>query len=263
MRFAINIPPFADADALVEMAVEAEQAGWDTVMVWDHLQWIASLELDVHDPWALLSAMAVRTEQVRLGTCVTPLSRRRPQVVAKQLVTLDHLSGGRALLGAGLGEPPDSDFADFGDDPDPRVRAERLDEALDIVAGLVSGELVVHGGQHFQVRAHLRPAAVQRPRPPILVAGIAPHRRPLERALRWDGFLPIGAEGPLSPAEVMAYLDGVDRPDGWELLVARHPDHPVADYAEVGVTCLVEGTWPMGDWVDEFRSRIAAGPPSS
>jgi alkanesulfonate monooxygenase SsuD/methylene tetrahydromethanopterin reductase-like flavin-dependent oxidoreductase (luciferase family) len=261
MRFAINIPPFTDAATLVDLAVEAEEAGWDTVMVWDHLQWIASLELEVHDPWALLSAMAVRTERVRLGTCVTPLSRRRPQVVAKQLVTLDHLSGGRAVLGAGLGEPPDSDFADFGDEADARLRGQRLDEALEVIGGLVSGEPVAHRGRHFRVRATLRPASIQRPRPPVLIAGIAPHRRPLERALRWDGFLPIGADGPLSPGEVADYLDGTERPDGWELLVARHPDHRADAYAEVGVTCLVEGTWPMGDWVEEFRGRIAAGPP--
>ena len=262
MRFAINIPPFAEVEVLVELAVEAERAGWDTVLVWDHLQWIASLELDVHDPWALLSAMAMTTERVRLGTCVTPLSRRRPQVVAKQLVTLDHLSGGRAVLGVGLGEPPDSDFADFGDEPDPRIRAERLDESLTIIDGLVSGRTLDHRGRHFTATGTLRPPAVQRPRPPVLVAGIAPNRRPLERALRWDGFLPIGPEGPLTPGQVAEHLDGVERPPGWELLVARHPDHPVDDYAEVGVTSLIEGTWPVGDWVSEFRERVTAGPPT-
>ncbi len=260
MRHAINIPPFTDATTIVDLAVEAEEAGWDTVLVWDHLQWIASLELDVHDPWALLSAMAVRTERVRLGPCVTPLARRRPQVVAKQLVTLDHLSGGRAVLGVGLGEPPDSDFDDFGDEADPRIRGQRLDEALAIVDGLMSGRPVDHRGPHFRTVATLRPAAVQRPRVPILVAGIAPNRRPLERALRWDGFLPIGPEGPLTPGDVADYLDGVERPPDWELLVARHPDHRAEAYAEIGVTSLIEGTWPVGDWVDEFRARIAAGP---
>ena len=260
MRSAINIPPFTDATTIIDLAVEAEQAGWDTVLVWDHLQWIASLELDVHDPWALLSAMAMRTDRVRLGTCVTPLARRRPQVVAKQLVTLDHLSGGRAVLGVGLGEPPDSDFADFGDEPDAKIRGERLDEALTVIDGMISGRPVEHRGTHFHAVADVRPAALQEPRIPILVAGIAPHRRPLERALRWDGFLPIGSEGPLTPDAVAAYLDGVERPDDWELLVARHPDHGADAYADVGVTSLIEGAWPVGDWVGEFRQRIAAGP---
>jgi alkanesulfonate monooxygenase SsuD/methylene tetrahydromethanopterin reductase-like flavin-dependent oxidoreductase (luciferase family) len=261
MRFAINVPPFADPREIVEMGVQAEDAGWDTVMAWDHLQWIPSLELDVHDPWAMLSALAVRTERVLLGTCVTPLSRRRPQVVAKQLVTLDHLSGGRALLGVGLGEPPDGDFEAFGDESDPRIRADRLDEALELVDQLVSGRVVDHAGPHFTVRAKLQPPSLRRPRPPILVAGIAPHRRPLERALRWDGFFPIGADGPLTPDQIADYLDGVDRPPGWELFASRHPDHETGAYEEVGVTSLVEGAWPGPGWVEEFRSRIASGPP--
>jgi alkanesulfonate monooxygenase SsuD/methylene tetrahydromethanopterin reductase-like flavin-dependent oxidoreductase (luciferase family) len=170
------------------MADAAEQAGWDAVFLWDHLRWNAALKLDVHDPWALLAAMAVRTERVRLGTCVTPLTRRRLQVLAKQLVTLDHLSGGRSMLGVGLGEPPDADFADFGDEPDPTVRASRLDEGLGVLYHLLSGDRVDHGGEHFRVHAELRPAPVQRPRPPIFVAGVAPHRRPVERSLRWDGY---------------------------------------------------------------------------
>lgn len=260
MRFAINLPPFTDPLELVEMAVVAEEVGWDAVMVWDHLQWIPSMELDVHDPWALLSAMAVRTERVLLGTCVTPLSRRRPQVVAKQLVTLDHLSRGRALLGVGLGEPPDADFEAFGDEADPPIRAERLDEALELIDALVTGEAVDHDGTHFRVQARLQPPSVRRPRPPVLVAGIAPHRRPLARALKWDGFFPIGPEAPLTPDEVASYLDGVDRPTGWELFAPHHPDHPASGYEEVGVTCLVDGAWPGPGWVEEFRGRIEAGP---
>ncbi len=118
MRFAVSIPPFTDPNVMVELAVDAEAAGWDGVFVWDHLQWDTHRRLDVHDPWALLAAMAVRTERVVLGTAVTPLARRRPWVLAKQVVTLDHLSGGRAVLGIGLGEPADADFAAFGDEPD-------------------------------------------------------------------------------------------------------------------------------------------------
>ena len=116
MRYAVSIPPFTDPAAIVDMATAAERAGWDAVFLWDHLRWRVALNLDIHDPWALLAAIAVRTERIRLGTCVTPVSRRRPQVLAKQLVTLDHLSHGRSMLGVGLGAPPDADFADFGDD---------------------------------------------------------------------------------------------------------------------------------------------------
>lgn len=261
MQLAVSIPPFTDARTIVDMAVDAERAGWDAVFVWDHLQWVADLELDVHDPWSLLSAMAVSTERIKLGTCVTPLSRRRPQVVAKQLITLDHLSQGRAVLGVGLGEPPDDDFAAFGDEADPGVRAERLDEALTLIDRLTRGETVDHDGPHFRVDATLRPGPVSRPRPPILVAGVAPHRRPLNRALRWDGMMPIGSDELLTPAALAAYLGGVDRPPHWQLFAFLHPEHRPDEYEAVGADWLIDGLWPAGEWVADLRRLITDGPP--
>ena len=163
---------------------------------------------------SLLGAIAQVTERMLLGTMVTPLSRRRPWVVAKHLVTLDHLSGGRVVLGVGLGEPPDVDFGDFGDEADARVRAAILDEALDVVAGLVGDGRAEVDGSHHRVDATMRPLPVQRPRVPIWVAGVAPNRRPLERALRWDGYVPIGRG--LAPDELAAYV-GEHRRPGWDL----------------------------------------------
>src|SRR4029450_7309269 len=115
MRFGLSIPPFTDVATLATMARDAESAGWGGVFLWDRLQWDRISGLDIHDPWVLLGAMAAQTSRVRLGTLVTPLSRRRPWVVAKHLITLDHLTGGRAVLGVGLGEPPDGGFGGFGD----------------------------------------------------------------------------------------------------------------------------------------------------
>jgi alkanesulfonate monooxygenase SsuD/methylene tetrahydromethanopterin reductase-like flavin-dependent oxidoreductase (luciferase family) len=128
MRFGLSVPPFTDPAEVVALAVRAEGSGWDGFFLWDHLSWDGLV--DVHDPWVLLGAIAGRTERMRLGTMVTPLSRRRPQVVAKHLVTLDHLTGGRATLGVGLGDPPDLDFSDFGDEASYRVLAAATDEAL-------------------------------------------------------------------------------------------------------------------------------------
>jgi alkanesulfonate monooxygenase SsuD/methylene tetrahydromethanopterin reductase-like flavin-dependent oxidoreductase (luciferase family) len=261
MRFTVNIPPFTDPRTLVDMGVEAEAAGWDGVYFWDHLRLDVSMGLDVHDPWAMLSAIAVRTERVRLGTMITPVARRRPWVLAKQLVTLDHLSGGRAVLGVGLGDPPDADFADFGDPSDGRQRAARLDEGLAVLDGLLRGERVTHSGDHFTVDASIKPQAVQRPRPPIFVAGRKPYRKPLERALRWDGFFPILEPELLSPDGLAEYLDGVERPEGWEVLAVLAPGHDPEEFARAGATELVEGAWPVGDWVNDLRKRIAAGPP--
>ncbi len=259
MRTAVSLPPFTDAATLVAMATDAEAAGWDGVFLWDHLVLMAGSGLDVHDPWVLLGAMAQVTDRVALGTLVTPLARRRPQVVARHVITLDHLSQGRAVLGVGLGEPPDADFAAFGDPPGARQRAERLDEGLAIVDGLLRGPFAFEGA-HLRVDAELLPRPVQQPRPPLWVAGVAPHRRPLRRALRYDGIVPIGDRGPLDPRQVAEYLDGIDPPPRWDIVVNAAPGIPFDDYAAVGATWVVEGAWPQGGWVTELRDRINAGP---
>ena len=149
MRFCLSVPPFTDPAVVVDLARDAEAHGWDGFFLWDHLSWDGTV--DAHDPWTLLGAIAVQTQRIRIGTMVTPLSRRRPAVVAKHLTTLDHLSGGRVTLGVGLGDPPDLDFSDLGDEPSYRVRAAITDEALDILSGLLSEGTVSHDG------AHLRP----------------------------------------------------------------------------------------------------------
>jgi alkanesulfonate monooxygenase SsuD/methylene tetrahydromethanopterin reductase-like flavin-dependent oxidoreductase (luciferase family) len=258
MRTAVSLPPFTDPATLVAMAADAEEAGWDGVFLWDHLVWQRDLRLDVHDPWVLLGAMAQATERVALGTLVTPLARRRPWVVARHLITLDHLSGGRAVLGVGLGEPPDADFVAFGDAADPRERAALLDEGLAVVDGLLTGPLV-HQGERYRVDSELLPRPVQEPRPPIWVAGIAPHRRPLGRARRWDGVVPLGGDRLLTPAEVADYV-GADHPRGWDVVVIAAPGVPFDEYEAVGATWVVDGAWPVGDWVTELRDRVSAGP---
>lgn len=259
MRTAVSIPPFTDPATLVDLAVTAEKAGWDGVFFWDHLVWVPHLRLDVHDPWVLLGAVAQRTSRVRLGTLVTPLARRRPWMVAKHLTTLDHLSGGRAVLGVGLGEPADADFGDLGDPADPRVRAAVLDEGLTVLDGLLRGP-VDHHGEHFRVRTQLRPLPVQRPRPPIWVAAVAPHRRPLARAQRWDGVVPLGSGELLTPDDLARYLDGVERPEGWDVVAFRVPGAGADEYADAGATWLVDGVWPAGDWVADLSDRVRRGP---
>jgi Luciferase-like monooxygenase len=197
MRFSINIPnfgDFADARTVATVAAAAEEAGWDALFVWDHV---------VHDkrqrrgqpfgdPWMLLTAAALATSRLRLGTLVTPVARRRPEQLARQVATLDALSGGRVIFSAGLGGPIEDEFASFGDTTDPVILAERLDEGLDLLQRYWSGELVNHSGRHFQVRdVTLLPASVQQPRPPVWIGGFWPHRRPIRRSVRWDGVVPL------------------------------------------------------------------------
>jgi alkanesulfonate monooxygenase SsuD/methylene tetrahydromethanopterin reductase-like flavin-dependent oxidoreductase (luciferase family) len=261
MRTAVSIPPFTDATTVVDMAVEAEQAGWDGVFLWDHLVWDKNRRLDVHDPWALLGAIAARTERVVLGTLVTPLARRRPWIVAKHVHTLDHLSGGRVVLGVGLGEPGDADFADFGDPGGRRERAAVVDEALPLVDGLRGGAPVRHHGAHYDVESQLRPGPVQQPRPPIWVAAISPYRRPLARALRWDGAAILSMpEGVIRPDALAAYLEGIERPPGWDVVAGCAPGVPAGEYADAGATWVFDSLDPHANWVDELRTRINHGP---
>jgi alkanesulfonate monooxygenase SsuD/methylene tetrahydromethanopterin reductase-like flavin-dependent oxidoreductase (luciferase family) len=200
MRFSINIPnfgEFADARTVATVAAAAEQAGWDALFLWDH---VVHDKRERHgqpfgDPWMLLTAAALATSRIRLGTLVTPVARRRPEQLARQVATLDSASRGRVIFSAGLGGPIADEFGSFGEPTDPVVLAERLDEGLDLLERYWTGEPVDHQGRHYQVHdVTLLPASVQRPRPPIWIAGYWPHRRPMRRAARWDGVVPLFAD---------------------------------------------------------------------
>ena len=174
----------------------------------------------------------------------------------KELVTLDHLSAGRATLGVGLGSPDDDDFAAFGETVDHVERAAQLDEALDIVDVALRTSSVRHDGSYYTVDAALRPAPVQRPRPPIWVAAVHPHRPPLRRAERYDGVVPIGADGEPMPLDLLAdYLAPPSRWAGLDIVVTRDPEVAIERYEEMGVTWLVESIWPVGDWLTDLRAR--------
>lgn len=197
MRFSINLPnygDFADPRTVARVATAAEQAGWDGLFVWDHVVHDKRLRQGqpFGDPWMLLTAAALATSRLRLGTLVTPVARRRPQQLARQVATLDNVSGGRVIFGAGLGGPIEDEYGSFGEPTDPRVLAERLDEGLDLLKDYWSGRPVDHDGVRYQARdVTLLPATVQRPRPPVWIAGFWPHRPPMRRAARWDGAVPL------------------------------------------------------------------------
>jgi alkanesulfonate monooxygenase SsuD/methylene tetrahydromethanopterin reductase-like flavin-dependent oxidoreductase (luciferase family) len=258
MRHALSLPNMGDPSRLVEIAVAADANDWDAVFLWDHLHFDRTMDVEVHDPWVALGAIAVSTRRVALGTLVTPVARRRPWKLAKEVVTLDHLSGGRAILGVGLGFPGDDEFTDFGDEGDDRRRAELLDEGLVVLEGCLSGQPFHHDGPHFTVDVHLLPGCVQRPRPPIWVAGMWPNRRPMFRAQRFDAFAPVSADGnPLTPditAEIRSqYGNGT-------LVIPRAEGTSVAEYERAGADWLVESRWPVDSWADELLT-VASGPP--
>ncbi len=270
MRFAVNVPPFAEPEAVVDLAVTAERAGWDAVFLWDHIV-IDPAGAAIVDPWVVLGAIAASTTRIRLGTCVTPLARRRVQVVARATVTLDRLSGGRLVLGVGLGFPP-TEYTAFGEDADPRVLAERLDESLIVLDELWSGETVEHHGRHLDVGpVRFLPRSTQRPRPPVWVACMLPARGGLRRAARWDGIVPMRSDESgitfLGPDEIAALCDEVRSRrgslGGFDVVVnaGPPPTASVADFERAGATWWMASIGEFPGWFDELHEVVAAGPP--
>jgi alkanesulfonate monooxygenase SsuD/methylene tetrahydromethanopterin reductase-like flavin-dependent oxidoreductase (luciferase family) len=278
MRFAVGVPnvrEYGDPNLLLELGVLAEQAGWDGFFVWDHLVY-RELGDPVSDPWIAVTAVAARTSNVRLGVMVCALPRRRPWVVARQAAALDIVSNGRLVFGAGLGSLGELEYAAFGEEPDDRARADRLDEGLQILAGLWSGSPFSFRGRHYRVdRTVFLPVPVQRPIP-VWIAGRWPAKRPLRRAARCQGLFATHREVGLGGTMSLEQLDEVVR-----YTLTMRADHGpfdfvtegasngstkadvdrVAEYGEIGLTWWVERlNWARGT-VDEMRSRIKRGPP--
>lgn len=269
LRLALSIPNMADPGELVDLGVRAEAGGWDGVFFWDHAHGSPAMPVPVADPWVVLGALAVRTERIRLGTNVTAAARRRPQKLARETVTVDHLSGGRLTFGVGLGEPPE-EFTAYGDDASRREIGERLDETLEVLERMWSGEPFDHDGPHHTVRdAQFLPAPVQEPRIPVWTACVVPHTTPLLRAARWDGvaLASLGEQGTIlavTPDEVRAAVEVVDEirdPAAGRFDVAvSAPSVPLADeldaLADAGATWVV-----VSRWVDELDELVdlAAG----
>lgn len=209
MKFGLTLPTFdklADPGVLADLAAEAEAAGWDGVFVWDHVYYREPAQAAT-DPWISLAAMAVNTSTIRLGPMVTPLARRRPQIVARQVAALDQLAHGRMILGTGLGlDGSGGEFERFGEPADVRERAATYDEALGLLRSLLSGERVDHVGRYFTAKdVRFVPRPVQAD-VPIWVAARWPNRRPLDRAATQDGVFIIDLYEPADLAAACSYL---------------------------------------------------------
>lgn len=256
-----------------DFAYEAEQEGWDGFFVPDGI-WSV-------DPWVMLTAAAMRTERIKLGTMITPISRRRPWDLASQTTTLDNLSNGRVILSVGLGAL-DTGFAAFGEATDRKIRAELMDEGLDIVTGLWKGQPFSYNGKHYHISSTSffpPPPPVQQPRIPIWVVGAWPREKSMARVAKYDGLLPnkLDESGNIVP------YDGNDLRAMREYVEARRklstPFDVVVEsmtpgddrakaadivrpFAEGGATWYLEGMWGAGDTtLDSLRKRIRQGPP--
>lgn len=264
MNHGIWVHPSAGTAAeLVELGVLAEASGWDGVFVSDHLG-------GYPDPFTVLSGIAGRTDAVRLGTWVTPLARRQPWQVASVLATLDELSGGRMLFGAGLGT--EDDWTSYGRTFDAPEVAAQLDESLDILDGLWRHETFSYDGDHFTVdEATLGASVVQEPRIPILLAGWWPNKRPIARGARWDGIMPVPPNYPTQFTEpelrelLSFYRSQTDDPG--DVLLGTGYDDESPEFPtwcdELGVTWLLTtGNDGEREGVGIDDALVRAGPPS-
>jgi hypothetical protein len=269
MRFSVTfgaVGPGRDPRGLAELARMAEDAGWDAVFLEDYLVYQGDASLPTYDPWISLAAMASATSSIRLGTTVTPVPRRRPWKLAAEAVALDHLSGGRLILGVGIGDPSDPFLGRVGEPRDPKVLAEKLDEALTVIDALWTGEPVHHSGTHFHLDgAQLTARPLQRPRIPIWVGGnfLVPAVR--RRILRWDGSCAYkGATGQslqITPQDVRDLLAEVAAEHGssagFDVKVSGSGD-PAA-LAAAGATWW--GRWVPPGEIERTREIVRAGPP--
>ncbi|WP_460522776.1 LLM class flavin-dependent oxidoreductase [Flindersiella endophytica] len=275
---------YGDARTAAELAELAEQHGWDGFFCWEAIWGI--------DPWVCLSAAAVRTERIRLGTMLTPLPRRRPWELANQTSTLDNLSGGRVILSAGLGVSGEDVFWMFEDDPGRKVRAELMDEGLEMLQHLWRGKTFDYSGKHYRSRSldhdpmpPVAPPPAQQPRIPIWMVGAWPRPKSMRRAAMLDGWLPhyappAGGEGELTPALLAEGVEwirearagnGLDM-SAYDIVVEGNtdPDNPsagaekVRPWADAGANWWLEADWSEMDPTrvrEAAEHRLRAGPP--
>jgi hypothetical protein len=272
MKYGFVLPR-GDARAAAEFAHQAELAGWDGFFVWEPVWGI--------DAWVALTAAAMRTERIRLGTMLTPLSRMRPWKLASETATLDNLSNGRVILAVGLGAV-DTGFESFGEVTDRKTRAELLDEGLDILTGLWRGQPFRYDGRHYHIKETTfspPPPPAQQPRIPIWVVGAWPRVKSMQRVLRYDGLLPAVMNddgkvrmGPATPDEVRAMKAFIEtnRTATTPFDIVTEGQTPGDDrakatsiirgWAEVGATWWLEAMWATPDR-DQVLARIKQGPP--
>jgi len=261
MKHALFLPIFdelADPRVVASIAADAEAAGWDGVFVWDHIGYGPKVD-GIADPWVTLAAMAMTTSAVRLGPMITPVPRRRPIKLAREVASLDVLSDGRVTFGAGIGGDGAGELTATGEELDDRVRGAMLDEGLDLLRSAWTGEQLHHRGKHYVADGlAVRPTPVQSPLP-IWVAVRYGRPKPLLRAARFDGVFPIEIDHPDKLAETLA---GLTRPTDrrYDVAVGAQDDRDPRPYATAGATWWMRGFSPYGMKEDEVRTIAKAGP---
>jgi len=285
VRYSINIPnfgDFADVEKIMAIATAAERAGWDGLFIWDHVVHDKARRRGTPfaDPWIAMTAIALSTQRLRFGPLLTPVARRRPEQLAREVATLDGLSRGRMIFAAGLGAPIEDEFGSFGDHADAKEIAGRLDEGLELITRYWTGQRVDHDGRYYRADdVELLPATVQQPRPPVWIGGYWPTRAPMRRAARWDGAVPLFhsarhgvAPDPAEVADLVGFIAGQrESMIGFEVVVGgTTPGDPtsagdiIGPLAEAGATWWDERLPQTGGDFQRFEPilrRVEQGPP--
>ncbi|MGH9126928.1 MAG: LLM class flavin-dependent oxidoreductase [Acidimicrobiales bacterium] len=272
MRYGMILPGGTPGQQ-VEQAVLAEECGWDGVFVFDTAYGV--------DAWSLLAAMAVRTHRVRLGTMLTPLPFRRPWKLASQVVTVDQLSDGRAILVVGIGALG-PELPATGEVSGVRERAERLDDGIDLMRALWAGA-TNYQGRYYQygiedndIVSAAQP--VQQPIP-IWVVGVWPRPRSMRRVLRCEGVIPqYQVEEREATADDLQALGSWLRDNGaaagFDVIAeGKTPAddkaaaaEQVAPWAGAGATWWLENNWGSPahspERMAQVTARLKAGPPA-
>jgi alkanesulfonate monooxygenase SsuD/methylene tetrahydromethanopterin reductase-like flavin-dependent oxidoreductase (luciferase family) len=287
MKFGF-IATTGSIDEVLEMATAVEDHGWDGFFYWDGIGpgngefWDEAnanpSSMTVFDPWTVLAAAAVKTERITLGAMIFPLSRRRPWKVAREALTVDHLSRGRLVIPVGLGAIDEAGFARVHPEvTDRKQRAERLDETLDILQLAWTGKPFSYAGAHYQLdNVVFWPPAIQQPRIPLWAVGAWPRPKSMARTARLDGIVPSIADDPfrqLTPDEIRdivdwerahrdtdvpfdVVLEGVSPADDAEWV-----ESTLRPLATAGATWWIESRWEAPNDPATLLERIRQGPP--
>ncbi|MHA2357529.1 MAG: LLM class flavin-dependent oxidoreductase [Candidatus Heimdallarchaeaceae archaeon] len=283
MNFGVVLPLDANIHSYGKIASKAENAGWDGVFVWDAISvGPKSNPMKINDPWIVLALIAENTEKVRIGTYVTGLPRRRPWKLAREMITLDHLSNGRLTVTLATGAADDAAFSLVNEEPDVKIRARKLDEGIDVLKGLLSGEQFSYQGEYFQINEMiLHPPPIQKPCIPMWIVGVWGRKNSFNRTLKCEGIAPIslkdGKISGITPKELKCMSkflkEEVKLTKQFDIIVdgetpgddTKKASSIITPWQEAGATWWMENAyfqpWSNGG-LEGLHKRIKLGPPT-
>lgn len=269
--YIANFDIFESPIDYLDLAVATEENSWDGFFMWDHTVGIPGKPAS--ETFTTLSAIASKTNNIKIGTTVTGLPRHRPWNLARKVATIDHISNGRFIFGIGLGAR--DEYSPFNEENDNKILKEKVDESLQIIQGIFEKDHFSFSGKHYQLNdVSFNPKPKQK-NLPIWVAGTWPYKGPFRRAAKFNGIFPLSADPDeirLSPKEyqdIISFINQFRDPKSDFDVVShmyttgnKEDDAWISDYIDVGVNWLIEVIYPGRASKKEIFDRIKKGPPS-